>query len=70
MSILKLASRVLGIDRDVPRRRRSGRADLFCEPLEHRRLLSTDATATSLSQITAQTNFDVISARFRPARPD
>ncbi len=62
MCILKLASRVLGIDRDVPRRRRSGRADLWCEPLEHRRLYSNDAAGTSLGQITAQTNFDVIAA--------
>ena len=62
MSILKRASRTLGIEQRVPRRRRSGRAVLFREPLEHRRLLSSEATAASLSQITAQTNFDVITA--------
>ena len=62
MSILKRARRVLARGRSAPRRRHSSRADLFCEPLEHRRLLSTDATGTSLSQITAQTNVDVIRA--------
>ena len=62
MSILKRARRVLASGRAAPRRRHSSRADLFCEPLEHRRLLSTDATGTSLSQITAQTNVDVIRA--------
>ena len=62
MGILKRASQTLGIGQRVPRRRRLGRAVLFCEPLEHRRLLSSEATATSLSQITAQTNFDVITA--------
>jgi hypothetical protein len=62
MSILKRARRVLVSGRAAPRRRHSRRADLFCEPLKHRRLLSTDATGTSLSQNTAQTNLDVIRA--------
>jgi hypothetical protein len=60
MHVLKLASRVFGCRPNVPRRRHSSRADLFCEPLEHRRLLSTNASDTSLSQMTALTNLDVI----------
>ena len=63
MSTLKRASRCrASAGAWAPARRRSGRAELCCEPLEHRRLLSTEATASSLSQITAQTNFDVIAA--------
>jgi hypothetical protein len=62
MSIVRFGGRALGESSVTPRRRRVARADLTCEPLEQRKLLSGDSSATSLSQITAGTNLDVISA--------
>ena len=44
------------------RRHRPVRANLSCESLELRQLLSADASVSSLSQITAQTNLTVIPA--------
>ena len=44
------------------RRHRTTRANLNCESLELRQLLSADASVTSLNQITAQTNLTVVPA--------
>ena len=62
MGILQRTNRAIGAFEAARCRRRPVRVDLCCEPLEYRRLFSSDATVTSLSQITAQTSFDVISA--------
>jgi hypothetical protein len=45
-----------------PRKRRPRRANLSCELLELRELLSADGTSISLSQLTAQTNYNIITA--------
>src|SRR5437879_5901867 len=61
MSILRLrrsrAARRLNVE---PRSRRPNRIDLTYEPLEHRRLLSFDAAAASLSQLAAQPQLEVL----------
>jgi hypothetical protein len=59
MSILKRARRVLVSGRAAPRRRHSRRADLFGEPLERRRLLSTDATFDQEYGLSAPPSFTV-----------
>ena len=54
--------RALRADQLKTRRHRTIRANLSCESLEVRQLLSAEATVTSLSQLSAQTNLTVIPA--------
>ena len=62
MGIVQRTGQAVGAGQCTHRRRRPSRLAPGCEPLEHRRLFSSDAKVTSLSEITAQTSFDVISA--------
>ncbi len=62
MYIATFAGKALSISTAASRRRRKTRADLNCELLEVRSLLSADLTTTSPSEIAAHTNLDVLSA--------
>jgi hypothetical protein len=62
MNIVKRAGRALDAPNFSSRPRRPKRSEPSCELLEHRRLLSADTTAASLSQLVAHTNLDVMTA--------
>ena len=62
MNIVGLTGSALRVANGASGRRNRRRPDLNCELLEQRKLLSADATTTSISDLTAQTDLSVIAA--------